>query len=1121
MSPHDPSACPACGYLNIALAKYCSECGAGLHRRCGRCGGEVSRGAKFCAECGVSLELSPTSGLTAADTHSTTERRQLTVLFCDLADSVGWSSRLDPEDLRELMTAYHAVVSAVVARFDGFVAQHLGDGVLVYFGYPQAHEDDASRAVHAALAIVAELDDLRQQTHARHGSEVVVRIGVHTGIVVIGAIGDPTLPHQAQLALGETPNLAARVQGLAPPNAVLTSDLTRRLAGGSFVYADYGTHSVKGLQAPVQIWRVVGTNAMDRYAALTQQRLTPLVGRTQEIELLVERWNLAQEGDGQVVLLSGQPGIGKSRTMNALRERLGASVHTILRFQCSPYHLNSAYHPLIAHLEQALEFGVDDTPSARLDKLESLVRQRLRRSARDTQMIAALLGLPGERFPAVISTPQRDKDDTLVALVELTAATSREQPTVVFFEDVHWADPTTLEYLGLLIERTRSLPLLLVLTHRPEFHSTWTQHGHVAALALSRLSRAQSAQAIVKITGDKSLPADLVEQLVEKADGVPLYLEELTKSVLESGQLAIHGDRFVAAAHVGVVAIPASLRDSLTARFDRIPDVKTVAQIGAAIGREFDYPLLAAVAPFDPRQLDRALDQLVESGLAFRRGSGGSATYTFKHALVQDAAYESMVKTRRQELHRQIATALETLAPTMKVSAPELFARHYQAAGMLAVALPLWFQAGQLALARTAVKEAVSHLHAALDSLSLLPASATRDVQELDIRVVLGGAWILLGGWQAREVQLTLEPALPLAHALQRHDALLPIYYGLWANVMTQGRIDEALQWIPKTLATAEHFNDRELSLLGHLMGTINKSWRGDWIGARQHGAEIDRLYDASQDLHLTPILTANFKQSVGDYSTQWLWHLGFPDQAAAASDAKDEHAKSLHYPFLVGFALTVGALAYYFRGDAAALDARAEKAIALGREFRLPIYADAMGPMNKGLAVLLAGRAEEAIPIIEQGLAAWAATGAGIYCPGMYSALTEACAMIGDMPSASAHIDTSLEQLERPGWQEHMWYADSLRIKGRLLAQQGKLFEAERYLEQALGIARAQQTKSLELRVATTLAELWQHDRPQQAHNLLKPIYDWFTEGFATRDLIRAKDLLAALAAATGAQNH
>jgi class 3 adenylate cyclase len=695
---------------------------------------------------------SGTAPLSEAPLPRNAERRQLTVLFCDMVAFTELANRVDPEVLQGIIRSYEDTCAACITRYEGYVFQRLGDGIVAFFGYPRAHEGEAERAIRAGLEIIEALSKL----DVPDAGHLQARIGVATGLVVVSSA--------EKGAVGETMNLASRLQSIAKPGSIVVSERVHRLAGGSFEYEDLGEQSLKGIVRPTHAYRIVGVSeAASRFEAATQKGLTPLVGRELEIGLLLERWALAQDGEGQVVLLSGEPGIGKSRILSALRERLEGQGAQTLRFQCSPYYVNSAFWPSIDNFERALKFNRNESPESKLDKLEALIVTHYGRPLADVRFVASMLSIPcEERYGALTMTPQKHKDETLRALVDITEAAARKQPSVLLFEDVHWADPTTLELMDLLVDRVKGIPLLIVLTHRQEFQSRWSQHGHVISLNLSKLTRAQSSAMVSRVARAKVLPLELLEQILTKTDGVPLFVEELTKSILESGELKDAGDHYDYAGSARSITIPATLRDSLMARLDRFMPVKEIAQIGAAIGREFSYELIAAVAPMNQTPLDAALNQLTESGLAFKRGTPPDATYTFKHALVQDAAYDSLLKSRKQELHRKIAAVIEERFPHVREAEPELLAQHYNRADMPDQAATLWLRAGSIALARFALPDSITHLSYGLQACDGIADAAMNRKCRLELLTTRGIAHMAMKGWPAPEVGKDLSEALPL-----------------------------------------------------------------------------------------------------------------------------------------------------------------------------------------------------------------------------------------------------------------------------------------------------------------------------------------------------------------------
>jgi class 3 adenylate cyclase/tetratricopeptide (TPR) repeat protein len=1031
------------------------------------------------------------------------ERRQVTVLYCDLVGSTALSNSLDPEVYRALLSRYHETAIAAVQRFDGYVQQIQGDGVVAYFGYPIAHEQDADRAIRAGLSIVDTLAKLDVDP------KLQVRIGIASGLVVVSHI-----LAENKTAVGETPNLAQRMQTVANANEVIVSQRTRALAGGSFEFDDHGVHELKGITAPTQVWRVIQASKLQtRFEAATRSGATPLVGRDQELGLLIDRWQSSRSGQGQVMLLNGEPGIGKSRMLRAFREQVGSDVQAVLSYQCSPYYNNTALYPIIDHLERAFNFERDDSAEAKLDKLEARLIKELNCPKADCNFIARALSiLCDERYGALHMTPQRQKDETLRALVDTVGAIAKQHATVMLMEDVHWVDPTSIEVLDQLIERAKGLPLLILITHRPEFQSHWNNNAHVTEIQLNRLSRAQSAALILKVTNDKPLPADLVTQIVDKTDGVPLFLEELTKAVLESDIVNDSGDRYEYSGKVDQMAIPATLRDSLMARLDRLFPVKELAQIGAVIGREFSHELLQAVSPIQEPKLTEGMDRLVASELIFKRGTAPNATYIFKHALVQDTAYESLLTNKRKELHAQIAQTIHEKFPNQAELEPELVAQHFTRAGKTEQAIPLWLKAGTKAFQRIALIEAIAHLEKGVELNATQPHGHARDTNEIELRIALGMTWMAARGWTDEQVAIHLDPAFRLASSLNQPIALFLARVGLGVRLHTMGHQAESLTWAQETSEDANKRNDSFLKVGGCLLEILSSFWLGDLSGAHASETKLHDSYRQDQHSQIVNLLGHDVPTVAGIYAAHRLWIMGYPDRAVRKSNEKDDIARRIGHPINLGLALTLGNWVFHYRREPIEFLKRANEAQSVVDESALVFLAETHVRIARFLALLDTGQLVDGIHLMEEYFQS--PFGLPIGIPYFLALRAEATAKLGTLTEGLVNIAKAIEQIERPGWNERSHYAEILRIKGWILQQQGDHKDAELNLRASIDFARKQQAKSWELRTSTTLAEiLAERGDRQQAIELLAPVYNWFTEGFDTYDLKQAKKLLDQLA--------
>jgi predicted ATPase/class 3 adenylate cyclase len=1038
----------------------------------------------------------------AKPTVTEAERRQLTVLFCDLVGSTALSSQLDPEDMREVILAYQGTCAGAITRFEGHVARYMGDGVLAYFGYPRAHEDEAERAVRAGLVVTKAISRLA----APDGTPLAARVGIATGLVVVGdLVGHGAAQEQA--VIGETPNLAARLQALAEPGSVVIALTTRRLVGGLFTLAELGAQPLKGFARPMPSWRVVGAStAESRFEAFHAAGLTALVGRDEELNLLRCRWQQAKGGAGQVVLLSGEAGIGKSHITRVLRERLRGEPHTCLNYSCSPYHVNSALHPVIEQLERAANFAREDPPERQLDGLEALFGHAVTTVPQAASLIAALLGIPsGGRYPLLNLSPQRQKDLTLEALLAQFGGLAAQRPVLMVFEDVHWSDPTSRDLLERTVDRLRHWPVLLIITFRPEFTPPWTDHPHVTRLSLDRLNRCQAAILVKQVTGGKVLPTAVLEQIIAKADGEPLFLEELTKTVLEAGLLRDQGDCYVLTGALPPLAIPATLHDSLMARLDRLSPIKEVAQIGATLGRVFSYELLAVVVAMPEIELQEALSQLTASDLVVRNGTPSQAIYCFKHALVQDTAYASLLLSRRQQLHGRIARILEERFPETVARQPELLAHHWTQASLVEKAIVYWEQAGRLAVRRSAMVEAISHFRMALDLLETLPETPERAANELDLQTALGGTLIVVKGYSAPETGRAYARAGALRRMIGDAGRLFPLLFGQWVFHLVRAELDTSLATAQELLGLADGRKDTAALVIGHRAVGISSLWLGRPDAARGHLNQVLALYDPDRHRPLASLYTYDLRVPGLAGMSVALLQLGYSEQALARNRDALGVAENLAHPASLACALKHACVFHQLCRDGDSVRERAAQLIALASEQGFPYWL-AAGLVFGGWARVQHGRIQEGMEQIDEGLAAYRTTGATLLRPYFLALAAEAHTRGNRRGEALRLLREALTEVDRSG--ERWFEAELHRLAGELL--RSDQVQAESCFRRAIEVASKQGAKTWELRAVTSLSRLWhEQERRAEALTMLSPIYGWFTEGLNTADLRDARALL------------
>jgi class 3 adenylate cyclase/tetratricopeptide (TPR) repeat protein/ABC-type transport system involved in cytochrome c biogenesis ATPase subunit len=1032
------------------------------------------------------------------------ERRHLTVMFCDLVGSTALSARLDPEDMWEVIRVYRVACAQVIATYDGMIARFVGDGIFAYFGYPRAHEDDAERAVRAGLDIIAAMGALRGR------ERVEVRIAIATGLVVVGDLVSGEASEQ-QATVGDAPNIAARLQGLAEPGAVVVAPSTRALLGDLFTFRSLGRREVKGISEPIAVWAVEGGAVSEsRFEAVRTARSIGFVGRKAEIAFALSRQRLAWEGQGQVVLISGEAGIGKSRLVAKICESFASEAHYRVRYQCSPYHTNSALHPFVAQLERSAGIRSQDLPEQKLDKLEAMLARGTQQIATATPLIAALLSIPtGERYPPLVLSPVQQRRQTFAALLDQLEAMARQQPVLIVSEDLHWADATSLELLDLTVDRIRGLPIFVLMTSRPEFDPPWAGLGNVGVLPLERLDRQDTRALIEQVTVGRQLPAEMMMQILDKTDGIPLFVEELTKMVLESGLLVEDAGRLRLDSPLPPLAIPATLQDSLMARLDRLAPVKEVAQIGAAIGREFTYTVLRSVAGRDDHALNAALEQLEEAELLSRRGTLPEASYSFKHALVQEAAYASLLKSRRQTLHRRIGDVLCDQFPAIAEAEPEVVAFHFTEAGLSETAFRWWCKAGQQALKRSAYSEAIAHLGKAVAIADELPEAPGGRVKRLHLQIAYGRALRGSLGHSAPETVAAWTRARQLAVDVNDPAELAPIYSGLFNASLNRGEIVPMRELAEATMSAAELRPESAVAaIVARYANGVTCWFAGDYLNARMHLEQALAIYGAEPDPSAFKASTLDLPSVIMRFLALVLWPLGNIDRSRrlseeAVSTPGEKRALS-EANALVHNAVFDGLCGVHGR-----MLQQTEAILTIAREHRMPLYVAAGTHLN-GLARWRAGDSAGGLAEMRRGWTLLHENDCYLCEPFWGMQVAVADAQVGQPETGLEILEEQIASAKQTG---QRWLdAELHRARGELLLRREppEVSSAEDAFNRALEIARGQQTRTFELRGAIGLARLYlANGRAAAVSGVLAPVLAGLDRGQDLPEIEVAETLL------------
>ncbi len=1023
-------------------------------------------------------------------------------------ESTKLATALDPEDLNDITRSYYDRCGGAIRKYEGVIASYLGDGIMALFGYPRAHEEDAERAIHAALEII----NVIEAAEPLERQPIKVRIGIATGLVVVGENRRTALLRE-KAVVGEAPNLAAHLQAIAEPNSILISATTRHLVGDVFMLEREDSHKIKGGTGREEVWRVRGKKENPSRFAARGGALTSFVGRDHEIALLTDRWQQASLGEGQVILLSGEAGIGKSRIIETFHQRVSVEPRIELNYQCSPYHVDSTLYPIITEIERSADLNADLSRSEQLTRLENLLSKEGLELKEAIPLVATLLSIPlSDRYLPPNTDPQRRKDLTLDFLVARLAHLASQRPILMTVEDLHWGDPTTVDLLGRAMLRLPEMKILLIMTHRPEFRPPWSGHAHVTAFLLNRLGRRHCRAMIEAVANSRSLPSEVTEQIIARTDGVPLFVEELTKTVLESGLLKEENGTWELAGPLPEFAIPATLQDSLLARLDRSPAAKEVAQFGAAIGREFSYNLLAAVSPMPEAELNEALSALVGAELVFANGTPPAATYVFKHALVQDAAYETLLKSKRQQLHGKIAAALENRFPEVAHTQPEILAHHNTEAGLNEIAIDWWEKAGDLAIRRSANAEAVRHFSRAIKLLQSDTTPPEREASELALRIKMSGPLIAARGYVTTELRENYARAWQLCNELGVEKTAFPVMYGQWVIPYVRGNMAEALANSERFLRLAEKQDDTGYLMMGHRIYGSSLVWRGDTLNGSRHLQQALSLYRASEHDHLAYIFSQHPRTAALSHLCLALQHLGFLDQAMEAGWEAISEAKRIGHFNSIAYSLCFVSLLIMLRRETLSLRTTAGELLELAQQHRASYWTLWAKPML-GWVAAQEGNIEAGIRQMHENTEQLQKQEANLWVPQTLLLEAEILGKAAQYDRAYKLLDAAQALIEP--LDQRFYEAELHRVRGTvILAHSPNSASAVLSLDRAIEVARRQNSRFLELRACVSKARLLgDRGKRNEAREIVAPIYQSFSEGRDTVDLREAKTLLEELA--------